>query len=106
MPEEMKFDHEVQALLHVDPFQPFDLIMMSGDRFAVTDPGFAVFGDSAVYLVQQRRGLAILRKSDVVDVETHQNPSAMRRRRRKTWQRYFVRSAHRGPRFPYPYQPK
>jgi hypothetical protein len=82
MPEELKLDDEVQWLIHADPFEPFDLILISGDRFTVTNPGFFVFGDSTVYLVQQQKGLAIFRKSDLTGVEVPPKASARPRRRR------------------------
>ena len=82
MPEELKFDDEVQKLIHAEPFEPFDLILISGDRFTVTNPGFFVFGDSTVYLVQQKKGLALFRKSDLTGVEVPPKPSASARRRR------------------------
>lgn len=83
MAEELKFDEEVQKLIHAEPFEPFHLILASGDRYEVTNPGFFVFGGSTVYLVQQKTGLAIFRKSQLVGVEKPPTaPRPPRRRRR------------------------
>ncbi|HZK80313.1 MAG TPA: hypothetical protein VFC46_04580 [Humisphaera sp.] len=73
MSEQLKFDEEVQMLIHADPFKPFTLIFSSGDKFEVTDPGFFVFGEGVIYLVQQKSGLAIFRKHELIGVEVHQN---------------------------------
>ena len=65
----MTFESEVQALIHADPFLPFWLVMASGDKYEITDPGFFVFGKDVVILVERTKGLSIFRRNQIVGVE-------------------------------------
>ena len=69
MSEKVTFEQEVDKLLRAEPFVPFSLILTSGDRYEVENPGLSFFGENVVYLIQPKSGLAIFRKNQIVGVD-------------------------------------
>ncbi len=60
---------EVQKLAHAEPFVPFTLVITSGDKYEVKDPGLFFVGDNIVYIVQRATGLAIFRRNRIAGLE-------------------------------------
>ncbi|HET6248850.1 MAG TPA: hypothetical protein VFE47_14225 [Tepidisphaeraceae bacterium] len=79
MPEELKFDAELQKWMSADPFVPFSLIFTSGDRYPITDPGMAfheslqlAIGHTALVLIMPRQGIQLVRKNQITAVHVHE----------------------------------
>ncbi len=65
-----KFEDGIKELKHKDPFQPFNIVMSSGDRCLVEDPDMLIVGPVEIIYVVPRSGKTFrLRKSQVVAIE-------------------------------------
>jgi hypothetical protein len=61
----------IREVLNRDPFQPFRIILTSGDRFNVTDPSLAVMMESQVFLAEPRSDhFHILRPNQIAAIES------------------------------------
>ena len=67
------FEAEVEELLAEEPFEPFFLVMNSGERFAVTSQ-HSLSSTDTVYIVYTRDGTSRLRRSAISHIDV---PEAM-----------------------------
>ena len=62
----------IREMLHRDPFQPFSIVLTSGDRYQVTNPDLVAITQSQVFLAQPKSDrLIYLRSNQIAAVETH-----------------------------------
>ena len=73
-----KFEDGIRELKHKDPFQPFNIVMSSGDKCLVQDPDMLIVGPVEIIYVVLRSGKNYrLRKSQIVAIEElEQRPAA------------------------------
>ncbi len=71
-PEELSLDQQIKDLLRADPFVDFTIILTSGDRVDVKDPFALAFGKSLLYSFPNQGGGLLIRKNQIVAVETHE----------------------------------
>ena len=65
-----RFELILQKLQHQLPFEPFNIVMTSGDRYRVDDPFTMVIGAGDVFCSEPKSGMIVrLRKSQIVAVE-------------------------------------
>jgi hypothetical protein len=65
-----KFEDGIRELKRKDPFQPFNIVMTSGDKCRVDDPDMLIVGPVEIIYVVPRSGKTYrLRKSQVVAIE-------------------------------------
>ena len=65
-----RFEDGIRELKHKEPFQPFNIVMTSGDRCRVDDPDMLIVGPVEIIYVMPRSGKTYrLRKSQVVAIE-------------------------------------
>jgi hypothetical protein len=72
--EEIRVRAELGALIRQEPFWPFELVMVSGDRYRIDNPGEIVLGEEVVTIIrlqQTRYRYSILRFNQIaaIDVE-------------------------------------
>jgi hypothetical protein len=61
----------LRDLLAREPFQPFRIVLTSGDRYTVTDPALVVLMESQVFLAEPRSDrFHLLRLNQVAAVES------------------------------------
>lgn len=64
---------QIRELLHRDPFQPFRIILTSGDRYDVGNPDLVALSQSYVFYVFPKSDrMAWLRLNQIASVETLQ----------------------------------
>jgi hypothetical protein len=74
-----KFEDGIREFKHENPFQPFNIIMSSGDKCRVDDPDMPIVGPlEMIYVVPNSGRTSRLRKSQVVALEEleDQRPAA------------------------------
>jgi hypothetical protein len=73
-----KFEDGLRELKHKEPFQPFKIVMSSGDKYLVEDPDMLIVGPVEIIYVVPRSGETYrLRKTQVVAIEElEQRPAA------------------------------
>jgi len=73
-----KFEDGIRELKHKDPFQPFNIVMTSGDKCPVEDPDMLIVGPVEIIYVVPRSGRTVrLRKSQITAIEElEQRPAA------------------------------
>jgi len=65
-----RFELILQKLQHQVPFEPFNIVMTSGDRYHIEDPFTMVIGAGDVFCSDPKTGMIVrLRKSQIVAVE-------------------------------------
>lgn len=62
------FEEEIEELLSAEPFEPFFIVMNSGERFGVTSP-VSLSSTPTVYIVYTREGTSRLRKSAISHID-------------------------------------
>lgn len=61
----------IRELLERDPFQPFHIVLTSGDRFEVVDPHLLAIGESLLFYYYPRSDrFAFIRLNQVAAVDT------------------------------------
>ena len=71
-PEQIEFLEELRRYHERRPFQPFDVLTTSGDKYAVQDAAQFAIGHSAVVLVLPRTGVQIVRLSQITALHVHE----------------------------------
>ena len=63
---------QIRELLHAQPFQPFVIIMTSGDRYEVHNPDLLAIGQRHLFFFAYPKSdhMAWLRMNQIVSVET------------------------------------
>src|SRR5690348_10569912 len=56
MSERINVRTEIEERIDRDPFDPFVIVMSSGHRYRIEDPGEVVVGDEAIVILPFRRG--------------------------------------------------
>jgi hypothetical protein len=77
MPERITFRSELDLLLHAAPFAPFEIVMVSGDRYRIDDPAEVLVGEEIIHILPRRRTRhSILRFNEVssLDVPDFESP--------------------------------
>jgi hypothetical protein len=69
MAEEISFIGEIHKLLDRDPFQPFTIVLNSGDRHEVTDPHQLALGETVAILIPKKSTSVHMRSNQIVGVE-------------------------------------
>jgi len=70
MSEEIDIIGEINQHLEREPFEPFIVVMASGDRYAIEDPNGATVGRRTIAIVPPRsEGHKLLRISPISSVE-------------------------------------
>lgn len=64
-----RFEGEIEKLLRREPFEPFEVILTSGDRYTVTGPFSLAFRGNSVVLFPPKQAHVFFRKSQIVAVE-------------------------------------
>lgn len=62
----------IAKLLDREPFVPFDLVMSSGDRYGVRNPGLAILESSMITILrgtEERQDIIRLSNVGVIEVE-------------------------------------
>lgn len=68
--EEISIRKEIEVLISREPFQPFVIVMASGDRYAIDGEKEAVFSKDAITLAPGRTGgFNVLRFAQVSSIE-------------------------------------
>ncbi len=66
------FDDTLDELKHKEPFDPFVVIMASGDKYRIEDPDMMINSPVEIIYVVPRSGRVLrLRKSQIVAIEEH-----------------------------------
>jgi hypothetical protein len=65
----LNFEDEMDALLNQRPFEPFAMIVTSGDRYEVLDPDMVTLGQNVVTLIQGTSGMVVMRKNQMVALQ-------------------------------------
>jgi hypothetical protein len=68
MPEELSFDDEINVRINRVPFEPFVVILASGDRFEIGDGVQVAIGKFTISLYYARSGITVLRKNQIVAI--------------------------------------
>jgi hypothetical protein len=64
------FETILRRLQHQLPFEPFNIVMASGDRYRIDDPFTMVISPADVFCSEPKSGMIVrLRKSQIVAVE-------------------------------------
>ena len=70
--EDPSFDEELRRYARADPFQSFDIVVTSGDRYEVTDPlQIAIAGDY-VFVANRKGGSKFFRQYQIVAIHVHE----------------------------------
>jgi hypothetical protein len=71
MSEEISFEDELMRLLDITPFQPFSLVLTSGDRYEMTERHDVAIkkNSNTVVVLHPKTGLSFLRKNQIVAVD-------------------------------------
>jgi len=68
--KEQSFDDLLEMLQHAAPFNPFNIILASGDRILIDDPFMMVNAGPEVFYAKPRSGLVYhLRKTQIAAIE-------------------------------------
>ena len=68
--EKERFEERLQKLQHQVPFEPFNIVMASGDRYRIDDPFTMVISAADVFCSEPKTGTIVrLRKSQIIAVE-------------------------------------
>jgi len=70
--EGIDFEDELRRYWRKDPFVPFDIVVTSGDRYGITDPGQIAFGTNAIIIALRKTGIQMIRKNQIVAVHLHE----------------------------------
>lgn len=73
--EQIDFEEELRRYHRADPFNPFDIVVTSGDRYEITQYDQLAFGGNTVVVVLPKTGIRFFRKNQIVAVHVHE-PSA------------------------------
>jgi|HubBroStandDraft_1064217.scaffolds.fasta_scaffold2785046_1 hypothetical protein len=66
MAEDLGFEDELNSRINRDPFEPFEMIISSGDRFAIDGRVQVAVGRGTITLFHPRSGVTIIRKNQLV----------------------------------------
>ena len=66
MAEELGFEDELNSRINREPFEPFEMIITSGDRFTIDARVQVAVGRGTITLYHPRSGATIIRKSQLV----------------------------------------
>jgi hypothetical protein len=70
MSERITVGGELARLANRDPFEPFVIVMSSGERYRVEDPNEIIFGRGAIVIVPlSGGGHSTLRESELSSIE-------------------------------------
>ena len=69
MAEDISIERELAVCVARDPFEPFVIIMTSGDRFRIDDRDQILVGRRAISIHGLRSGTVVLRKSQLLGLE-------------------------------------
>ncbi len=69
MPEDIGIIEEIERLLDAEPFAPFVLVMVSGDRYEVTGPRQLAIGKSVLGLFPPTQAHHILRLTQISSID-------------------------------------
>jgi hypothetical protein len=68
--DRQSFEEILRRLQHQVPFESFNIVMASGDRYRVDDPFTMVVSPADVFCSEPKNGMIVrLRKSQIVAVE-------------------------------------
>ena len=71
--ENIDFEDELRRYWRQEPFVPFDIVVTSGDRYAIGQPEQLAFGGNVVVVVLPRTGIRFFRKNQIVAVHVHES---------------------------------
>jgi hypothetical protein len=69
MAEQISFIDEMHRLLDREPFQPFTIVLNSGNRYEVSDPHQLALGESVAILIPKKSTSIYMRSNQIVAVE-------------------------------------
>jgi hypothetical protein len=78
--EQVEFEGELKQYAAADPFEPFDIILTSGDRVVVTDPWRLAFTGNTIVWADPNTGIGVYRKNQIVGFQVHQRPQSRSRK--------------------------
>jgi hypothetical protein len=65
-----RFDERIKTLLRDEHFQPFNIVLTSGDRIPISSPWSLAIGDRRIWTAQLiKTGTFWIRKSQIVGIE-------------------------------------
>jgi hypothetical protein len=68
--EAIRFRSELEFLIAADPFRPFTLVMVSGDRYVVeSSPEITLFEETLIIVPLRRSGHNVIRFNQVIAIE-------------------------------------
>ena len=70
--ESIDFEEEIRRYWRAEPFVPFDIVVTSGDRYEIKDPGQVAWGGNTVVVVMPKTGIRFFRKNQIVAVHVHE----------------------------------
>jgi len=70
--EQINFEDELHRYRWAEPFQSFEIILTSGDRYEINNPDQLAFGGNTVVVVKPRSGIQFFRKNQIVAVHVHE----------------------------------
>jgi hypothetical protein len=73
--DELTFEGELARLLTAEPFEPFAISVTSGDRFDVGAGNQLIIGQNVATLVGRGQGSVVIRKNQIVLVDSTSSPS-------------------------------
>jgi len=69
--EAMDFEDELRRLWEADPFIPFEVVVTSGDRYAISRSSHLVFATNMITVLTPGFGPQFFRKNQLVAVHVH-----------------------------------
>jgi hypothetical protein len=72
MPEELDFHGELERIADADPFVPFTVVTVSGDRYIVPVADWVMYKGDVVYIQRPKIGSVMIRVYNVVAIEFHE----------------------------------